>query len=297
MSVAATVAQSARPNFLILAPVCVFPGLAAAHAAGHTPDVATAVLIVLAALLAHAAVNLLNEWDDFRSGLDLATQRTPFSGGSGALPALPVAAPAVLAAGLATMGTSALIGVYLMTQSGLGLLLPGLLGIFLVIAYTTWITRRPLLCLLAPGLGFGPIIVAGSYYAVTGHYSPAILWASMTPLFLVSGLLLINQLPDLVPDREHGRLHIPILMGRAAAARVFVVALALAYLVPVTGVLAGILPLMTLLVLIPAPAAVLLGRNALRHAEDTQALTPWLGVNVATLMITIVLLGVGLLLG
>lgn len=295
MSVAATVAQSARPNFLILAPVCVFPGLTAAHAAGHTPDLATGVLIVLAAVLAHAAVNLLNEWDDFRSGLDLATQRTPFSGGSGALPALPSAAPAVLAAGLATMGTSALIGIYLMMQSGLGLLLPGLLGLALVVTYTAWITRRPLLCLLAPGVGFGPIMVAGSYYAVTGTYSLAIVWASMTPLFLVSGLLLINQLPDLEPDRDHGRLHIPILMGRQTASRLFVTVLALAYLVPLAGVLAGVLPLMTLLVLIPAPAALVLGRMVMIHADNTEELTPWLGVNVATLMVTIVMLGLGFL--
>jgi len=295
MSVAATVAQSARPNFLILTPVCIFPGLAAAHAAGYTPDALTAVLIVLAGLLAHAAVNLLNEWDDFRSGLDLATQRTPFSGGSGALPALPAAAPTVLAAGLAALGTSALIGLYLMSISGPGLLLPGLVGLLLVLAYTAWITRRPLLCLVAPGLGFGPIMVAGSYYAVSGEYSLAIVWASLTPLFLVSGLLLINQLPDLEPDRDHGRLHLPILLGHQAAARLFVIVLALAYLVPVTGVLAGVLPLMTLLVLIPAPAAIVLGRMVLLHAENTEALTPWLGVNVATLMVTIVMLGLGFL--
>jgi len=295
MSVASTVAQSARPNFLILAPVCVFPGLAAAHAAGHTPDLATVVLIVLAAILAHAAVNLLNEWDDFRSGLDLATQRTPFSGGSGALPAYPAAASAVLAAGLATLTVSALIGLYLMSVAGPGLLLPGLVGLALVLAYTAWITRRPLLCLIAPGLGFGPIMVAGSYYAVTGEYSLAVVWASLTPMFLVSGLLLINQLPDLEPDRDHGRLHFPILMGRQAAARLFVSVLALAYLVPVTGVLAGVLPLMALLVLIPAPAAVILGRMVLMHAENTRELTAWLGVNVATLMVTIVMLGLGFL--
>ena len=295
MSVASTVAQSARPNFLILAPVCVFPGLAAAHAAGHTPDLATVVLIVLAAILAHAAVNLLNEWDDFRSGLDLATQRTPFSGGSGALPAYPAAASAVLAAGLATLTVSALIGLYLMSVAGPGLRLPGLVGLALVLAYTAWITRRPLLCLIAPGLGFGPIMVAGSYYAVTGEYSLAVVWASLTPMFLVSGLLLINQLPDLEPDRDHGRLHFPILMGRQAAARLFVSVLALAYLVPVTGVLAGVLPLMALLVLIPAPAAVILGRMVLMHAENTRELTAWLGVNVATLMVTIVMLGLGFL--
>lgn len=297
MSVPAAVARSARPNFLILTPVCIFPALAAAHAAGQTPDAVTATLIIVAGLLAHAAVNLINEWDDFRSGLDLATQRTPFSGGSGALPSVPAAASAVLASGLVGLGASALIGLYLMTQSGLGLLVPGVVGLLLVLAYTAWITRRPLLCLLAPGLGFGPIMVAGSYYAVTGEYSVAILWASITPMLLVSGLLLINQFPDLEPDRSHGRLHVPILLGREASARLFVLVLMLAYLVPVTGVLAGVLPMATLLILLAAPAAFVVGRKALVHADDPKALTPWLGLNVATLMATIVLLGVGLLLG
>ncbi len=295
MNAAATVLRSSRPNFLILTPVCIFPGLAAAHSDGYALDAVTVFLIVLAGLLAHAAVNLLNEWDDYRSGLDLATQRTPFSGGSGALPAAPGASQAVLVAGLTALAISAIIGVYLMSVVGPGLLLPGLLGVFLVVAYTAWITRRPLLCLIAPGLGFGPIMVAGSYYAVAGEYSLGVLWASLTPFFLVSGLLLVNQFPDLEPDRDHGRLHIPILLGRQSAARLFALALAFAYLVPATGVLADVLPPAALMVLLPAPAAILVARKALAHADEPGPLTPWLGLNVATLMFTIVLLGSGLL--
>ena len=295
MSVLSTVARSARPNFLLLVPVCIFPALAAAHAAGHTPAPLTAAMIVLAGLLAHAAVNLLNEWHDFRSGLDLATERTPFSGGSGALPAYPAATSAVLGAGLTALSVSALIGLILVIQVGPGLLAPGLAGIALVVLYTAWITRRPLLCLLAPGLGFGPVMVAGSYFAVTGEYSATILWASLTPLCLVSGLLLINQFPDIDADRDHGRLHFPIILGPHQAARLFAVVLALAYVLPVIGVAIGLLPTMALLALIPAPLAAQVGRKAMAHANETASLTPWLGLNVATLMVTIVLLGVGLL--
>ncbi len=297
MTIFAAVAKSSRPNFLILTPVCIFPAVAAAYAEGYGPDPVVVSLIVLAGVLAHAAVNLLNEWDDFKSGLDLATQRTPFSGGSGALPASPAAATAVLASGVTGLAISSMLGAFLMSRSGTGLLIPGLIGLVLVVAYTAWITRRPILCLIAPGLGFGPIMVAGSYYAMTGSYSVAILWASLTPLMLVSGLLLINQFPDVEPDQSHGRLHYPILIGREASARLFVVVLILAYLLPVTGVVAGILPLTVLLVLVAAPAAFVVGRKALLHAEQTEALTPWLGLNVATLMATIVLLGVGFLLG
>ncbi len=45
-----------------------------------------ALLALLGLLLAHVSVNVLNDYFDYRSGVDLKTQRTPFSGGSGILP-------------------------------------------------------------------------------------------------------------------------------------------------------------------------------------------------------------------
>ena len=38
-------------------------------------------------MLLHVAVNALNEASDMTTGIDLRTTRTPFSGGSGTLPA------------------------------------------------------------------------------------------------------------------------------------------------------------------------------------------------------------------
>ena len=295
MSVVATIVRAARPNFLILTPVCLFPALAAAWSAGFKPDVALIVLVLVAGLMAHAAVNWLNEWEDFRTGLDLDTERTPFSGGSGALPAVPAASTAVLTAGVAGLSVVALIGLYLVAHVGTGLLIPGLVGMGLVVAYTTWITRRALLCLVAPGLGFGPIMIAGAYYALTGHYSPTIVLASLTPMFLVSGLLLINQFPDLEPDQRHGRNHLPISQGRKTAAFVFLGLMILAYLAPIIGTVISLLPAMAMLAVIPAPAALLVAQRAIRHADEPEKLVPWLGLNVATLMVTIILLGVGLL--
>jgi 1,4-dihydroxy-2-naphthoate octaprenyltransferase len=35
----------------------------------------------------HVAVNALNEASDYKTGIDFNTERTPFSGGSGTLPA------------------------------------------------------------------------------------------------------------------------------------------------------------------------------------------------------------------
>jgi len=42
-----------------------------------------AVFALVGLLIAHAAVNIFNEYFDARSGLDYRTRRTPFSGGSG----------------------------------------------------------------------------------------------------------------------------------------------------------------------------------------------------------------------
>ena len=76
-----------RPQFLILTPLCVLVGVAAAQYDDVPFRPLHFFLALLGALLAHVSVNVLNDYFDYKSGIDLATQRTPFSGGSGILPA------------------------------------------------------------------------------------------------------------------------------------------------------------------------------------------------------------------
>jgi len=78
-----------RIPFLLLALACVLLGIATAHYQGSGLDMLYLLLALVGGLAAHVAVNALNEYDDFRSGLDMKTERTPFSGGSGVLPANP----------------------------------------------------------------------------------------------------------------------------------------------------------------------------------------------------------------
>ncbi|MDQ4422556.1 MAG: hypothetical protein QF808_01485, partial [Thalassolituus sp.] len=74
-----TTLKTTRPPFLILTPVCLLMGFAAS---GYSPQLNPDLIwVVLGALLAHISVNMLNEYQDFKSGLDLVTDRTPFSGG------------------------------------------------------------------------------------------------------------------------------------------------------------------------------------------------------------------------
>lgn len=297
MSTLAHVAGAARPNFMVLAPLCVLLGVAVAVLDAGRVDVADALLALLGGVLAHAAVNLLNEYDDFRSGLDAITVRTPFSGGSGTLPAHPEAAPAALAAGVACLAGTFLVGVYFAWTRGAAIVPLGLLGLAIVVAYTPWLTRRPLLCLLAPGLGFGPLMVMGTAFVLTGQYTATAAWASLAPLFLVSELLLINQFPDVEADRRVGRHHLPISIGRVRSSWIYAAFLFGAFASIGLGAWLGPLPAWSLLGLLPLPAALFLARGVLRHAGDDRALVPYLGLNVAVILGTIALYAAGIFLG
>ena len=283
-----------RLPFLLLTPACVVLGLGTAYwETGHVHWLYFA-LALLGALTAHISVNALNEYYDFRSGLDARTQRTPFSGGSGTLPANPAEARKALLWGLFTLAVTAAIGLYFLIVRGWALLPLGLLGVVLVYAYTLWITRLPLVSLIAPGLGFGTLMVLGTDYVLTGGYHWAAFWASLTPFFLVNNLLLLNQFPDVEADRSVGRRNYPIVLGRPAAAKIYVLFLALAYLSPLVAVAWGFLPGWSLLGLLTLVLAVPTAQKALRHADDLPHLMPALGNNVLVNLLTPVLMALGL---
>lgn len=288
-----SVLGAARLPFLVLTPVSVMLGAAAVSWSGQAVAPGALAWVLAGALAAHASVNLLNEWHDFRSGLDLCTSRTPFSGGSGALPAHPAAARAVLAAGLGLLALSAGAGVVLLTRHGGALLPLGLAGCALVLAYTPWITRHPWACLLAPGLGFGPLMVGGTAVALTGTHLPAAYAASLVPWALASGLLLLNQFPDVEADRRVGRRHLPLLRGRRWAAGLYAALLAVAFVALSLTVAGGALPPGASLAWAAAPLAVQVTRGARRHADDMAALPRVLARNVLLVLVMPMLMVVG----
>ncbi len=284
-----------RVPFLLLTPACVLLGLGTAvWETGHTVNWLYFVLALLGALSAHISVNAFNEYFDFRSGLDARTQRTPFSGGSGTLPANPAEARKALIWAWATLLFTAAIGVYFLTVRGWGLLPVGVVGVALLYVYTVWVTKSPFASLIAPGLGFGTLMVLGTHYVLTGHYSWAAFWASLTPFFLVNDLLLLNQFPDVEADRSVGRKNYPIVLGRPKAARLYVAFLALAYLSLVVAVALGYLPAWSLLGLLTLVLAAPTAQKALRHADDLPNLMPALGNNVLINLLTPVLMAIGL---
>jgi 1,4-dihydroxy-2-naphthoate octaprenyltransferase len=292
-SSAAVIVGPMRPAFLILAPACVLLGVASARWTGSDLGLVPLILVFLGGLAAHIAVNALNEYDDFKSGLDLVTEPTPFSGGTKTLPNNPTKAHTALITGLVSLTVTVVIGIYFLTQRGLGLLPLGLLGCVIVVLYTRFMTRSPFWCLVAPGLGFGLLMVMGADFALSGSYTWTAFVASLVPFFLVSDLLLLNQFPDVEADRSVGRYHLLIALGRRAGLRMYGLFLLLAYLAIVAGWLFGVLPTACLLGLLTLPLAVSAYRGAVRNAENIGGLVPYLGKNVVVNIATPVLLAVG----
>jgi 1,4-dihydroxy-2-naphthoate octaprenyltransferase len=171
-------------------------------------------------------------------------------------------------------------------------------GVIVIVLYTRWLTRDPLLCLLAPGIGFGPCMVMGVDFVMTGTYGAAAFAASLTPLFLVSNLLLINQFPDIVPDAGVGRRHLMIVYGKRAGVIIYGVFLAGSYLSVVVAWLAGWFPAPALAALLTAPLAVHTAAGVAKHHDSGPAsLLPYMGRNVVITLATPALLAAGLFAG
>ncbi len=280
-----------RLPFLLLAPVCVFLAAGLAFSMTGEIDWGMLSLILFAAISAHIGVNALNEYQDFHSGLDLHTERTPFSGGSGTLPENPHLAPLALKISVVAIALTVLSGLVLIYLQGSELLLPGLTGLVLILLYTKVINRYPILCLLSPGLGFGILMVGGSYFALTGSYNKEVFLVSLIPFFLVNNLLLLNQFPDVTADREAGRRHILTQHGFKSGSLVYLLFLLMAALALMASVYLGILPLYSLSGLLLIAIGIPVYRAANKTDANVTPLIPYMGANVGMVLLIPVLLG------
>jgi 1,4-dihydroxy-2-naphthoate polyprenyltransferase len=284
-----------RIPFLVLTPACIFLGFSAAFWTAHQVSRLYLGLVCIGAISAHISVNAFNEYFDFKSGLDEKTRATPFSGGSGVLPAHPGLSPYVLWVAWGTLLLTGAIGVFFLRARGLLLLPLGVAGLLIIFAYTPWITRHPLLCLVTPGLAFGPLMVMGADFVLTGHYSQTAFIVSLTPFFLVNNLLLLNQFPDVAADAAVGRRTLPIVIGRRRAGVIYAILLMLTYLSVWGGWYWGGLPAFCLLGLLPIGIAIPVVVGVLRYAENIEKLLRYMGLNVVITISTPVLVGIGLL--
>lgn len=287
-----------RAPFLFLALVLAFLGACIAwyesRQFGGPFTIGYAVLAGVGILLAHVSVNVLNEYFDYRSGVDFKTQRTPFSGGSGALPSGQVTPNQALWLGVGSLVAIVPIGIYFTIVRG-WILLP-----LLVVAAACIVLYTPLILKVgwpewAPGVGLGVLPILGAYFVHTGAYTAPAVIASIPPGILVHNLLLLNEFPDVEADSTANRKTLPIIIGRGKASIVYSALTVIVYLWIIGGVATRQMPVFSLLGLLTIPWAFKAIRGSLKY-DDMSKLGPAMASNVLVVLITQLLMGIGYIL-
>ncbi len=283
-----------RPQFLLLSVVLAFLGTTIAWYDGYF-HLGYALLAFLGLLLCHISTNVLNDYFDYKSGLDLEVKRTPFSGGSGILPAALLKPRQVLWFGLVSFLLAVPIGVYFVIARGWALLPLLVVGALCAILYTPVLTKLGF-PEWAPGAGMGALPVLGVYFVQTADYTLPAVIAIIPSGILVHNLLLLNEFPDVEADRKAGRKTMPIIMGKDKAWLVYSALTLAVYLWVIGWVAAGKMPAFALLALLTLPLAIKAIGGSRRH-DDINQLVPAMANNVRVVLLTQFLLGIGYILG
>ena len=266
-----------RPAFLGVTLVGSLLGLASASADGVALRALPALLTLAFALVAHAGINVLNDYYDALNGSDAANaeRRFPYTGGSRFIQNGVLSLRATGVFGYSLLAAVVPAGLWLAHQSAPGLLWIGLAGLAIGWAYSA-----PPLKLMSRGLGEAAvacgwlIVVLGADYVQRGAFSATPLAAGLGYGLHVANLLFINQFPDLKADAAAGKRNLVVRLGPERARWLYPGILCTSLLWLIGAVLAGALPALALAALasvLPAQAA---ARLLLREARRPEALDP-----------------------
>src|SRR4030065_2374182 len=168
-----------RFQFLPLTIIMVSLGTAIAAYEGYF-HLGHFLLAMFGSILVHMTVNVINDYHDYVDCIDLNTQRTPFSGGSGVLPSNLLKPKQAFWFATICLLIAMTIGFYFVMVKGWLLfpllLVAGFSAYFYNVYLSKWLVGE-----LFAGLNFGPILVLGSYYVQTGKYSWEGLFAFLAP--------------------------------------------------------------------------------------------------------------------
>lgn len=291
--------KETRPQFLFLSIVLTFLGSAISWYYGSF-NLGYALLAGFGLLLTHGSSNAINDYFDYKSGIDLNVERTPFSGGSGLVPEGKLPLKHALWVGIFTSATALVIGVFFVIVSGWQLIPLLIVAILCLVLYTPVILKTPW-PEWSPGLGLGVLPILGFYFVQTGRYDWVVLVASIPSGILVHNLLLLNEFPDVEADRIGGRKTTPIVFGMEAAGRFFRITTISVYAWIIGCVLATlitgtvVMPVYCLISLLTFPLAAKAMQGS-KEYKDMKKLVPALSSNVLFILITQLLLGAGYIL-
>jgi len=277
-----------RPSFLGVSLFACLIGLAGAHYSGVPIAPLSAVVTLVFALVAHAGVNVLNDYYDDQIGTDaINTERVyPYTGGSRFIQNGVLTPRETGLLGAALLGIVVPAGLWLVSRSAGGLIAIGAAGLFIGWAYSA-----PPLTLNSRGLGEAcvaagfSLIAVGADYVQRAEFSLFPVVAALPHALLVTNVLYINQFPDLKADAATGKHHWVVRLGARRARWGYLALAALAYGWLAGAVLAHALPPLALAGLVAAVPSVRAALLLLRHAHEPQQLAPAIRTTIAAALL------------
>ena len=282
-----------RPSFLLLTPLNFFVGLAVAYVEGSY-DTYRALLGLIGIMLAHIAMNVINDYFDYSSGLDLSTTRTPFSGGSGVLPTGALKPRSVYIFAITCLILAGAIGVYFAYTVGWEILPVVLFAALIIYTYTNYLSHW-YVGEFFTGLNYGFLIAVGAYFIMTGRYNISACVPAVIPGILGATLLYINEFPDIGPDRESGRRNVVMLLGLERASKGYAVLVSSIYFWVLICVITRVMTPTMLVVILSSPIGYKAAMGAMRNYGQISKLVPSLAANVQWIMSTTLLTIIGIL--
>ena len=284
--------RAIRLRFLLASVIAVSNGIALAFWKNKQIDLSDAILTFAGVICLHASIDLLNDYWDYKRGIDTATQRTKFSGGTGVLPENLLKPGNVYSVGLIFLLIGTLIGMYFVVIRGIMIALLLGFAILAVYFYSTSIVN------LGLGEAFvaikGTLIVVGSYYVQTSSIGVGVVYVGIIMGILSASVLFVNSFPDYQADRSRGRRTLVILLGRQRAVKIFPWMILCTYVLIIAGIFLGYLKIYSLASLLSLPFAVSAIKRMSKCYQDVEKLVPVMGATVAYSRVTGVVLAASL---
>ena len=263
-----------RVRFLLASIIAVSVGLALHWSQNGSLDYLDVILTFAGVLALHASVDLLNDYWDFKRGIDTKTTRTKMSGGTGVLPEGLLKPSSVYRAGVIFLIIGSLIGSYFVITYGI--LIAIILG-FAILSIYFYSTK-----IVDSGLGEffvgvkGSMIVIGTFFIQSGEISLESILAGVVVGTLSSLVLFIASFPDHDADKSKGRKTLVIVVGKEKAKKIFWFFPLLAYSIILIGVSVNLFPLLSLICLLSFPLMIKSGLGLQKNYDSVNDLVPFM---------------------
>ena len=273
-----------RIRFLLASVIAVLVGLAINWSQNVTISYFDAILTFAGVMALHASVDLLNDYWDFKRGIDTKTTRTKMSGGTGVLPEGLLKPSSVYRAGVVFLIIGSLIGSYFVITNGI--LIAIILG-FAVLSIYFYSTK-----IVDSGLGEffvgvkGSMIVIGAFFIQSGEVNLESVMAGIVIGTLSSLVLFIASFPDHDADKSKGRKTLVILVGKEKARKLFWFFPLIVYSVIIIGILFNLFPLLSLICLLSFPLVIKSGLGLQKNYNSVNDLVPFMSSSLKFSRIT-----------